>query len=341
MRDGQIICELFSSQRIRAMGIGTPDKQYRSETWSDEEVTVDDKTIMYAGNEAGSQTELINPSEIAAMGRRPPTSHRRQPDDDDRGFYKRLALACVGILAVLAVLIAVILGIGRHHQSTVAAKRAECEQSLVGLDDKVVAYRDLVGGDGELASKIADVDVKDATAVKQLGIEMASEAPATVNCDVASVEEFENRIVQAKASSQWYDEHTVSLRNAIQAVNDSRQAKQVEDAHVSLEELLRNADNILASAQGHVTDEAVWNDLSKLIGEARNRGGETDMGRLGTLMDDLNAKMDAVERSNREKLQQEEQARVEAERKAREAEQKRKDAEAKAKAEEEKDKDEH
>lgn len=77
------------------MGIGALDKQYRSETWGDEEVTVDDKTIMYAGNEAGSQTELINPNEIAAMGRQPPTSHRRQPDDDNRGFYRRLAITCV------------------------------------------------------------------------------------------------------------------------------------------------------------------------------------------------------------------------------------------------------
>ena len=323
------------------IGIGASGKQYRSETWGDEEVTVDDKTIMYAGNEAGSQTELINPNEIAAMGRRPPTSHRRQPDDDDRGFYRRLAVTCVSILAVLAVLIAVIFGIGRHRQSIIAAKRTECERSLVGLDDKVVAYQDLVGGDGELASKIADVDVKDMTVVKQLDIEMASESPATVNCDVSSVEEFENRIAQAKASSQWYDEHTASLRSAIQAVNESRHAKHAEDAHASLEEVLRNADNILTSAQGHVTDEAVWDDLSKLIGEARNRSGETDMGRIGTLMDDLNARMDAVERSNRENLRQEEQARAEAERKAQEAEQKRKEAEAKAKAEEEKNKDKH
>ena len=85
----------------------------------------------------------------------------------------------------------------------------------------------------------------------------------------------------------------------------------------------------------------MWDDLSKLIGEARNRSGETDMGRIGTLMDDLNARMDAVERSNRENLRQEEQARAEAERKAQEAEQKRKEAEAKAKAEEEKNKDKH
>lgn len=49
----------------------------------------------------------------------------------------------------------------------------------------------------------------------------------------------------------------------------------------------------------------------------------------------------AVERSNRENLRQEEQARAEAERKAQEAEQKRKEAEAKAKAEEEKNKDKH
>lgn len=112
----------------------------------------------------------------------------------------------------------------------------------------------------------------------------------------------------------------------------------MEDAHASLEELLRNADNILASAQGHVTDEAVWNDLSKLIGEARNRSGETDMGRIGTLMDDLNARMDAVERSNREKLRQEEQVRAEAERKAQEAEQKRKASEAEAKEGKNKDK---
>ena len=143
----------------------------------------------------------------------------------------RLAVTCVSILAVLAVLIAVIFGIGRHRQSIIAAKRTECERSLVGLDDKVVAYQDLVGGDGELASKIADVDVKDMTVVKQLDIEMASESPATVNCDVSSVEEFENRIAQAKASSQWYDEHTASLRSAIQAVNESRHAKQAEDAH--------------------------------------------------------------------------------------------------------------
>lgn len=62
------------------------------------------------------------------------------------------------------------------------------------------------------------------------------------------------------------------------------------------------------------------------------------MGRIGTLMDDLNARMDAVERSNREKLRQEEQVRAEAERKAQEAEQKRKASEAEAKEGKNKDK---
>lgn len=41
---------------------------------------LDDRTILYASPEPGTQTELINPNEIAAMAKKPAP---RKPDHED------------------------------------------------------------------------------------------------------------------------------------------------------------------------------------------------------------------------------------------------------------------
>ncbi len=282
-----------------------------------EEENVDNNSTMVAnGGETGTQTELINPTEIASMGRKPPTSHRKPSGDDEHAFYKRLVIISVVMLAIFAVLITVIVGIDRHHQSVISEKRSTCEQSVTKLDDKVAAYRDLVGADAAVANTVSDIDVKDSAVVKQLDAQLSAEVPATVNCDVASAADLDNRIAQAAEASTWYDEHTVSLKNAIDEVNKSRELKQVDDAHDSLETLLRDASNVLNSAKGHVTSENVWNDLSKLIGEGSAMASEEDLTKINSYVDDLNVKINEVKQSNEEKLRQEEQEKADAAKRA-------------------------
>ena len=84
---------------------------------------LDDRTILYASPEPGTQTELINPNEIAAMAKKPAP---RKPDhEDDHPMYVRMVLGSLAVLAVFALIVVGIMVANQRREQQVARYRTQ------------------------------------------------------------------------------------------------------------------------------------------------------------------------------------------------------------------------
>ena len=98
---------------------------------------MDDSTIVYAEAEAGTQTELINPNEIAALAKK--TDNNKPPKDDERK-YLWVIFASIVVLALFAAVILVGVQIHNHRQQQLAQEHARCESAMTELDKKAKQY---------------------------------------------------------------------------------------------------------------------------------------------------------------------------------------------------------
>ena len=127
---------------------------------------LDDRTILYASPEPGTQTELINPNEIAAMAKKPAP---RKPDhEDDHPMYVRMVLGSLAVLAVFALIVVGIMVANQRREQQVALYRTQCEQAMSGLENKRTSYTQLREGDGAQAGTISDIQVDDTATISAL-----------------------------------------------------------------------------------------------------------------------------------------------------------------------------
>ena len=233
---------------------------------------MDDSTIVYAEAEAGTQTELINPNEIAALAKKP--DNNKPPKDDERK-YLWVIFASIVVLALFAAVILVGVQIHNHRQQQLAQEHARCESAMTELDKKAKQYEGLRSGDGAAAGAISDIQVADSGTVKLLDEQLKAQAPAATSCAVSSVDQYDACIQQIHDYEEWYDAHMRSLQEAVDGVNDSKQLKEVEEATATLDDTLREAQTTLDLTRGQVADEATWNRLSDLYMKARRAANST------------------------------------------------------------------
>ena len=279
---------------------------------------MDDSTIVYAEAEAGTQTELINPNEIAALAKKP--DNNKPPKDDERK-YLWVIFASIVVLALFAAVILVGVQIHNHRQQQLAQEHARCESAMTELDKKAKQYEDLRSGDGAAAGAISDIQVADSGTVKLLDEQLKAQAPAATSCAVSSVDQYDARIQQIHDYEEWYDAHMRSLQEAVNGVNDSKQLKEVEEATATLDDTLREAQTTLDLTRGQVADEATWNRLSDLYTKAKQaeEGGKLD--EITSVEQDIKTAIGDVNASRDKKI-------ADDERKAREDAQKKAQAEA-------------
>ncbi|KFI58511.1 hypothetical protein [Bifidobacterium choerinum] len=279
---------------------------------------MDDSTIVYAEAEAGTQTELINPNEIAALAKKP--DNNKPPKDDERK-YLWVIFASIVVLALFAAVILVGVQIHNHRQQQLAQEHARCESAMTELDKKAKQYEGLRSGDGAAAGAISDIQVADSGTVKLLDEQLKAQAPAATSCAVSSVDQYDARIQQIHDYEEWYDAHMRSLQEAVDGVNDSKQLKEVEEATATLDDTLREAQATLDLTRGQVADEATWNRLSDLYMKAKQAEEGRKLDEITSVEQDIKTAIGDVNASRDKKI-------ADDERKAREDAQKKAQAEA-------------
>lgn len=279
---------------------------------------MDDSTIVYAEAEAGTQTELINPNEIAALAKKP--DNNKPPKDDERK-YLWVIFASIVVLALFAAVILVGVQIHNHRQQQLAQEHARCESAMTELDKKAKQYEGLRSGDGAAAGAISDIQVADSGTVKLLDEQLKAQAPAVTSCAVSSVDQYDARIQQIHDYEEWYDAHMRSLQEAVDGVNDSKQLKEVEEATATLDDTLREAQTTLDLTRGQVADEATWNRLSDLYMKAKQAEEGRKLDEITSVEQDIKTAIGDVNASRDKKI-------ADDERKAREDAQKKAQAEA-------------
>lgn len=283
---------------------------------------LDDRTILYASPEPGTQTELINPNEIAAMAKKPAP---RKPDhEDDHPMHVRMVLGSLAVLAVFALIVVGIMVANQRREQQVALYRTQCEQAMSGLENKRTAYTQLREGDGAQAGTISDIQVDDTATISALDEQLSATMPERITCDVASAAQYNDRMQLIDEHSEWFDTHTASLQSAVDGVTASKQSKDLADRRETFSATLREVQTTLDLTRGNVADNATWDDLSKLLASAQQAHDAGDMERMEALERELNAAVERVNASRDQKI-------ADDERKA--AEQQRRAAEEKAKQE--------
>lgn len=275
---------------------------------------MDDSTIVYAEAEAGTQTELINPNEIAALAKKP--DNNKPPKDDERK-YLWVIFASIVVLALFAAVILVGVQIHNHHQQQLAQEHARCESAMTELDKKAKQYEGLRSGDGAAAGAISDIQVADSGTVKLLDEQLKAQAPAATSCAVSSVDQYDARIQQIHDYEEWYDAHMRSLQEAVDGVNDSKQLKEVEEATATLDDTLREAQTTLDLTRGQVADEATWNRLSDLYMKAKQAEEGRKLDEITSVEQDIKTAIGDVNASRDKKIADDEcKAREDAQKKA-------------------------
>ena len=197
---------------------------------------------------------------------------------------------------------------------------AEASEALRVAQNK---YNTLHDGKAAEAAKITDRQVEDAKTVAALAAAYKEEAPSLAACNVQGVDRLREARERIDKNAAWYDTHTASLSKAVDAVNESHDAKTLKDAKEALSKQLTAAQKKYKTTDGKVQDDKTRKDLKAMIDKSSKIKDGTDVKAMNSQAKQLNTLMGKVDASVK--------AKTDADRKAAE-EQAQREAEAAAAA---------
>ncbi|RSX49787.1 hypothetical protein [Bifidobacterium castoris] len=242
-------------------------------------------------------------------------------DGSARTVRRRRVTAAVagGIVVVVALAAGGAVAIYRHSASAqLAEAKSMCAEASEALRVARNKYDTLHDQDAADAVKITGKQVADADTVATLAAAYKEEAPALAACNVQGADQLREARERIGRNAAWYDTHTASLTEAVDAVNQSRDAKTLKDAKDALSKQLTAAQEKYKSTDGKVQDDKTRKDLKAMIDKATTtRDGEDAeaMSSQAKQLKDLMGKVDASVKAKQDadKKAAEEKARQEAE----------------------------
>ena len=134
---------------------------------------------------------------------------------------KHMSKAAVAIIAVVVVAIIVVAGVfgfraysDAQYNNAVAACAAASENVRNATND----YNNLVNGDASEAAALTKKDVKDASTLDALSVEL----PVYEGCVADDTAGFKSATAKLNEQADWYKAYTQSLQKAVDAVNASK-----------------------------------------------------------------------------------------------------------------------
>ena len=232
--------------------------------------------------------------------------------------YKHRAVIIGLIVAVLLVIGLIWWGIASHHADRLTQARESCTQSSEALRVAQNKYNTLHDGKAAEAAKITDRQVEDAKTVAALAAAYKEEAPGLAACNVQGVDRMHEARERIDKNAAWYGTHTASLSKAVDAVNESHDAKTLKDAKEALSKQLTAAQKKYKATDGKVQDNKTRKDLKTLIDKASKIKDGTDVKAMSSQakqLKDLMGKVDASvkAKTDADRKAAEEQAQREAE----------------------------
>lgn len=225
------------------------------------------------------------------------------------------------IIGVSALLVAALatggaVAIYQHSASVQLAEVKEaCAQSSETLRVARNKYDTLHDKDAAEAVKITDKQVEDAAVVITLAATYKEETPNLAACNVEGVDALRGATARIDKNAAWYESHTADLSKAVDAVNESHDAKTLKDA---LSKQIKAAQEKYKGTDGKVKDDQTRKDLKTMIDKAaKTRDGKDvkamneQAKQLKTLMGKVDASVKA--KQDADKKAAEEKARKEAE----------------------------
>ncbi len=170
---------------------------------------------------------------------------------------------------------------------------AEASEALRVAQNK---YNTLHDGKAAEAAKITDRQVEDAKTVAALAAAYKEEAPGLAACNVQGVDRLREARERIDKNAAWYGTHTASLSKAVDAVNESHDAKTLTDTKDALSKQLKVAEAKYKTTDGKVQDDKTRKDLKTLIDKASKIKDGTDVKAMNSQakqLKDLMGKVDA------------------------------------------------
>lgn len=226
--------------------------------------------------------------------------------------YKHRAVIIGLIVAVLLVIGLIWWGIASYHADRLTQARESCTQSSEALRIAQNKYNTLHDGKAAEAAKITDRQVEDAKTVAALAAAYKEEAPDLAACNVQGVDRLREATAQIDKNAAWYGTHTASLLKAVNAVNESHDAKTLKAAKEALSKQLTAAQKKYKATDGKVQDDKTRKDLKAMIDKATKTRDGKDVKAMNSQAKQLKDLMGKADASVKAKQAAEEKARKEA-----------------------------
>lgn len=203
------------------------------------------------------------------------------------------------IVLIAAVLLAGVLVwwcVDAHQNNRLAEAKSMCAEASEALRVAQNKYNTLHDGKAAEAAKITDRQVEDAKTVAALAAAYKEEAPGLAACNVQGVDRLREARERIDKNAAWYGTHTASLSKAVDAVNESHDAKTITDTKDALSKQLKVAEAKYKTTDGKVQDDKTRKDLKTLIDKAFKIKDGTDVKAMNSQakqLKDLMGKVDA------------------------------------------------
>lgn len=236
------------------------------------------------------------------------------------GKRTKRTIAVAAAAVVLVALVAAGIGLAVHQRTSarLADARGACAQASETLRVAQNEYNALHDGKAAEAVKITGKQVEDEATVTVLAAAYTEQTPDLAACNVQGVERLRKATARIDRNAAWYDTHTADLAKAVDAVNESYDAKTLKDAKEALSRQLKTAQEKYKSTDGKVKDDKTRKALKAMIdkaGKTKDGDDAKAMGEQTKQLKDLMGKVDASvkAKADADRKAAEEQARKEAE----------------------------
>lgn len=237
----------------------------------------------------------------------------------NRGMRTKRTIAVVAAVVLVALVAAGIgLAVRQRTLARLADARGACAQASEMLRVAQNEYNTLHDGKAAEAVKITGKQVEDEDTVTVLAAAYTEQTPDLAACNVQGVDRLREEAARIDRNAAWYDTHTADLAKAVDAVNESYDAKTLKDAREALSRQLKAAQEKYKGTDGKVKDDKTRKDLKALIdkaGKTKDGGDAKAMGEQAKQLKDRMGKVDASVKAKQDADRQaaQEQARKEAE----------------------------
>lgn len=236
------------------------------------------------------------------------------------GKRTKRTIAVAAAAVVLVALVAAGIGLAVHQRTSarLADARGACAQASETLRVAQNEYNALHDGKAAEAVKITGKQVEDEATVTVLAAAYTEQTPDLAACNVQGVERLREATARIDRNAAWYDTHTADLAKAVDAVNESYDAKTLKDAREALSRQLKTAQEKYKGTDGKVKDAKTRKALKAMIdkaGKTKDGDDAKAMGEQTKQLKDLMGKVDASvkAKADADRKAAEEQARKEAE----------------------------